>query len=223
VLRGGIAVDGVAADHRSGGRRPRRGAPPILRVFPSGHPSRAIRASRGLAPARSPLACASSARSSTAVTYRSEEDIIGSVDSAHLYINGSDDDRVPIVLPQDDPSVPISANTRVRARVTLSADEIAAIGENGTYYDLRIRLWEEDNSSWPWGDDNDDQIWQRRRTLQAIAVQSVAVSVDVLTPTLKEYGAEYYAGVKLYRRTNSGMSSVDSRRTNTIKLDFTHS
>jgi hypothetical protein len=135
---------------------------------------------------------------------------MGSVDSATLYINGSDDGRVPIVLPQHDPNVPISANTKVRAGVTLSPDEIAAIGENGTYYDLGIRLWEEDNSSWPLGDDNDDQIWQRRRKLRGVAIQSVEVSVNVLTQSLNEYGAEYYAGVKLYRRTNSGMCSLHS-------------
>jgi hypothetical protein len=154
---------------------------------------------------------------------RAEEQIMGSVDSAYLYINGSNDGHVPIVLPEHDPSAPINANTEVRARVTLSAHEIGEIGRNGTYYDLRIRLYEEDNSSWPWGDDNDDLIWQRRPQLQGIPVESVGVSVNVPVLTLKDYGAEYYAGVKLYRRTNSGMSSLHSRRTNTIKLEYSHS
>ena len=146
---------------------------------------------------------------------------MGSVDSARLHINGSDDPRVPIVV-TDDPS-DLLVDTRVRARVTLSAHEIDEIGTNGTYYDLRIRLYEEDNSSWPWGDDNDDQIWQRRPRLRGIPFESVEVSVGVSSIALKDHGAEYYAGVKLYRRTNSGMSSLHSRRTNTIKLEYSHS
>lgn len=148
---------------------------------------------------------------------------MGSVHAAHLYINGSDDGRVPIVLPEHDPTAPISASTRVRAIVILSADEIGEIGNNGTYYDLRVRLYEEDNSPWPWGDDTDDQIWQRRPRLQGINSQTFNISVNVPVLTLKDNGAEYYAGVRLYRRTNSGMSSVHSRRTNTIKLEYSTS
>src|SRR5690349_15521143 len=104
---------------------------------------------------------------------------MGSVDSVHLYINGSDESPVSIDLPGDDPTLPATANTTVRVGVTLSAQDIDEIGKNGTYYDLRIRLWEEDNSSWPWGDDNDDQIWQRRPKLQGIGSQTVEVSVTV--------------------------------------------
>jgi hypothetical protein len=151
---------------------------------------------------------------------RSEEQIMGSVDWAYLYINGSADGHVPIVLPEHDPSVSINAITEVHARATLTAHEIDEIGKNGTYYDLRIRLWEEDNSPWPWGDDNDDQIWQERPRLQGIVTELVEVSIPVPVLTLKDYGAEYYAGVRLYRRTNSGMSNLHSRRSNTIKLEY---
>jgi hypothetical protein len=149
-----------------------------------------------------------------------EEQIMGSVESVRLFINGSDDRRVSIVLPEHDPNVSIYAATKVRARVTLSAHEIDEIGKNGTYYDLRIRLWEEDNSPWPWGDDNDDQIWQRRPRLRGITSELMEVSMNVPVLTLKNYGAEYYAGVRLYRRTNSGMTNLNSRRSNTITLEY---
>jgi hypothetical protein len=71
---------------------------------------------------------------------------MGSVEGVSLYIHGSNAGRVPIILPETDPNEPISVNTTVRAEVTLSADDIDEIGKNGTYYDLRIRLYEEDNS-----------------------------------------------------------------------------
>jgi hypothetical protein len=148
---------------------------------------------------------------------------MGSVNYARLDINGYVGSHVPIVLPEHDPYALIDALTRVRTTVTLTADEIDDIGENGTFYDLRIRLYEEDNSSWPWGDDNDDQIWQRRRKLKGIASQTVGVSVNVRVLTLKDYGAEYYAGVRLYRRTTSGMSNLHSRRSNTVVVDYSDS
>ncbi len=148
---------------------------------------------------------------------------MGSVDWAVLYINGSRDSRVPIILPEHDPSASINAITMVRARATLNASEIDEIGRNGTYYDLRIRLYEEDNSPWPWGDDTDDQIWQRRPILQGTVHEVVEVSIAVPVLTLKNYGAEYYAGVKLYRRTDSGMSGLHSRRTSGVKLEYSHS
>jgi hypothetical protein len=148
---------------------------------------------------------------------------MGSVDWAVLYINGSRDDTAPIVLPVNDPSASINAITMIRARATLTAHEIGEIGKHGTYYDLRIRLYEEDNSPWPWGDDTDDQIWQRRPRLQGIVNEVIDVSVIVPVLTLKAYGAEYYGAVKLYRRTNSGMTGLHSRRTkNTIKLKSSH-
>jgi hypothetical protein len=148
---------------------------------------------------------------------------MGSVDWVYLYINGSADGHVPIVLPEHDPSASINAIAKVRARATLSAHEIDEIGRNGTYYDLRIRMYEEDNSPWPWGDDTDDQIWQRRPRLQGIVSELVEVSVTVPVLTLKNSGAEYYAAAKLYRRNDSGMSGLHSRRTKTIKLDYSHS
>ena len=147
---------------------------------------------------------------------------MGSVAWAVLYINGSADGSVSIVDPEDDPNVPVTAITMVRARVTLTAHEIGMIGQNGTYYDLRTRLYEEDNSPWPWGDDTDDQIWQRRPRLQGIVNEVIEVSVNVPVLTLKAHGAEYYAAAKLYRRTDSGMSGLYSRRTNTIKLEYLH-
>jgi hypothetical protein len=154
------------------------------------------------------------------LTTRVQGACVGSVDAVRLYINGSDDAHVPVVLPEHDPSALIHAEIRVSSRISLSAAEIAAIGLNGTYYDLRVRLYEEDNSFWPWGDDNDDLIWQRRPRLRGVASQVVRVSVRVLVPTLRDYGADYYVGVKLYRRTDLGMSGLHSRRSNTVIIDY---
>lgn len=146
---------------------------------------------------------------------------MGTINWARLYINGSHADRVPIVLPEhSEPGEPVTAATMVRARVTLDADDIAEIGQNGTYYDLRIRLYEEDNSPWPWGDDTDDRIWQQRPRLLGQVSQWVEVVVPVFKTTLRDYGAEYYAGVRLYRRTDSSMTGLQSLRTNTINLDY---
>jgi hypothetical protein len=145
---------------------------------------------------------------------------MGSVHAAYLYINGSRDARVPIDLPGDDPNVPATVGTRVRTIIILSAHDIAEIGKNGTYYDLRVRLYEEDNSPWPWGDDNDDQVWQERPRLQAVGSQTVIISAVVPIIRLRDLGAEYYAGVRLYRRTNSGMSNLHSQRTNTVIVEY---
>jgi hypothetical protein len=151
-----------------------------------------------------------------------KEEGMSSVESARLYINGSDDGQLPITIPEHDLSAPISADTGIRATVTLSQDDINKI-EEGTYYDLRIRLWEEDNSLWPWGDDDDEQMWQRRPRLKGLPSETVEVSVDVPVLTLKDHEAEYSARVKLYRRTNSGMTGLASKRTNTINLDYSDS
>ena len=110
---------------------------------------------------------------------------MGSVDWVSLRINESTNSPIPIVLPESDPNLPVTAITKVTARATLNANEVNQIGVNGTYYDLRVRLYEEDNSPWPWGDDTDDQIWQRRPRLQGVITEIIEVSVSVFIHVLR--------------------------------------
>lgn len=95
---------------------------------------------------------------------------------------------------------------------TLAQNEIRA----GTaVYFFQVRLYEEDNSSWPWGDDTDDLVWGplSSRAILAQNVYSTAFSSSsILWNRLISFGREYYAEVRLYRRDGTGTRLVQTRK-----------
>jgi hypothetical protein len=145
---------------------------------------------------------------------RAKEINMGSVRSAHLFINGSDDEHLTIPNPASDPSLPVTVTTQILTNVTLTDEDIARIGED-TYYDVRVRLWERDRF------DEDERMWQVRRRIDGVPSQTVEVTQSVFIHELRSAGTEYYGTIRVDRRTAGAVDSAsDGRETNTINLRF---